>query len=188
MPALHQKLRLHELGRLDAEAFRSSGKWPLCLVLDGVRSAHNLGSVLRTADAFRLEAVHICGPMPLPNSAEVSKTALGAENWVPWVRWEKISDCLASLSDHCILALEQTDKAIDLNRYSPDSGRKIALVIGHEITGVSEEALGFCEDALSIPQFGTKHSLNLSVATGIACWALLFGSGNPSGLISNSHP
>ncbi len=186
MPQTHNKLRVHELGRLDADSFKSSAKWPLCLVLDGVRSAHNLGSVLRTADAFRLEAVHICGPMPLPHSPEVAKTALGAEQWVHWVRWDSISDCLRSLSDHCILALEQTDSALDLHRYIPDRSRPVALVIGHEITGVSDEALSFCEHALSIPQFGTKHSLNLSVATGIACWALLFGTGNPEGLISQS--
>jgi len=168
---------------MSAEAFVQAPKHPLTLVLDGIRSAHNLGSVLRTADAFRLEAVHLCGPMPDPHSPEVSKTALGAEQCVRWERWERVDDCLNSLQDYRILALEMTENAAPLHKVEHGDSRPLVLVIGHEISGVSDAALALCEGAVVIPQFGTKHSLNLSVATGIACWSLLFGAGGQPGLL-----
>ncbi|MBI1315814.1 TrmH family RNA methyltransferase [bacterium] len=178
-----RKLRTHELGRLSSAAFVEAPKHPLTLVLDGVRSAHNLGSVLRTADAFRLNAVHLCGPMPDPLTPEVSKTALGAEHCVEWRRWAHITDCLKALDGYSLLALEMTENAVSLETFESVDERPIALVIGHEISGVSDAALAMCDGALVIPQFGTKHSLNLSVATGIACWSLLFGLGKRPGLL-----
>lgn len=171
-----RKLNANEMGRLDAETLAGLPRQPLVVVLDQVRSALNVGSIFRSADAFRIASVHLCGITARPPHPEIQKTALGATESVPWTYWERTADCLLALKEpgFAIAALEQTDQSLDLARFTPpESG--LVLVIGHEVKGVSDEALALCDLALEIPQAGMKHSLNAAVAAGIALFALTKG-------------
>ena len=160
--------------RLETEAFRLSGKLPLTVVLDNIRSVHNVGSVFRTADAFRLSRLCLCGITATPPSVEIHKTALGAEDSVAWTYYEDTLDAVEALrSDgYHLLAVEQVEGSISLESMPFDPTEKYALIMGNEVSGVRQDVVDRCEGAIEIPQFGTKHSLNVSVSCGIVMWEL----------------
>jgi tRNA G18 (ribose-2'-O)-methylase SpoU len=172
-----RKLNVLELNRLSPEEYSESNKTPVVVVLDNVRSMNNIGSIFRTADAFRLEAVFLCGITATPPDAEIHKTALGAEDVVPWRYFSNTLDAVSELKQRgfCILTLEQTDGSVPLHNYYPNENRQYALVIGHEVKGVEQDVIDRSDDCLEIPQFGTKHSLNVAVAAGIAIYTLFNG-------------
>lgn len=167
-----RKLTVEDLDRLDVAAFQAAPKLPVVVVLDNVRSLHNVGSVFRTADAFRLEGLVLCGITACPPSVEIHKTALGAEDSVAW-RHE--TDTLAAVrrlqaEGYTVLAVEQVEDSLKLDafRLAPDA--RYAFVLGNEVKGVRQDVVDACDDALEIPQYGTKHSLNVSVTAGIVLW------------------
>jgi tRNA G18 (ribose-2'-O)-methylase SpoU len=165
-----RKLRMEELNRLEIEDFRKSVKLPLVLVLDNIRSLSNIGSIFRTADAFRLEGIYLCGISGRPPHREIHKTALGATETVAWKYFEKNLDAISELSSlgYSIVAVEQTNESLMLQTFSwPD---KTALVLGNEVDGISESVIGVSDFAVEVPQSGTKHSLNVAVCAGIVCW------------------
>jgi len=171
-----RKLRVEEMNRLSVEAFKGSEKNPLIVLLDNIRSMHNVGAVLRTADAFLSREVILCGITPRPPHREIRKTAIGAEESV---NWRYAEDALASVkalktAGYKILALEQATDSVELSAFSPQVDETYVLVLGHEIDGVKQEIIDLCDQCLEIPQFGTKHSLNVSVAAGIAMHHLTF--------------
>lgn len=170
-----RKLTIEELHRMDAAEFRAAEKMPLVIVLDNVRSLHNVGSVLRTADAFRLEEVCLCGITATPPSAEIHKTALGAEDSVKWTYYEDTLCCIKALQERgCrTVAVEQVEGSAKLGAWTlekADAERGLALVLGNEVKGVRQDVVDLCDEALEIPQYGTKHSLNVSVTAGIVIW------------------
>ena len=167
-----RKLKVTELNRLDVEQFKASEKTPLAVVLDDVRSMHNVGSVFRTTDAFRAELVCLCGITSCPPHAEIHKTALGAEDSVEWKHYVSAMEAVQELhaAGFEVYALEQVEGSVSLNDFVPESGKKYAIVLGNEVKGVAQEVVDACDGALEIPQFGTKHSLNVSVSGGIAIW------------------
>lgn len=167
-----RKLRTDEMGRMDPHTYATAPKRPLILVADNVRSMHNIGAFFRTADAFALQGLVLCGISAVPPHRDIYKTALGAENTVPWSYEKDIELAIQSLKNqgYTIAVLEQTDSSIQLDLWQP--GGPVALVVGHEVEGVGQAALALADVALEIPQYGTKHSLNVSVATGIALYEL----------------
>lgn len=167
-----RKLKTWELGRMTGDAYRQVEKLPLVVVLDNIRSASNVGSVLRTADAFRVETVWLCGRTSRPPHAEIYKTALGAEDTVHWAYAADTVDCLRQLKaeGYTLVGIEQTDASIPLQEFTCRPGEKYALVLGNEVEGVQLEALQCCDAVLEIPQQGTKHSLNVAVAAGVVIW------------------
>ena len=169
-----RKLKVTELNRLTAEEYKKSEKTPLVVVLDNIRSQNNVGSVFRTADAFRMEGVYICGITSTPPNAEIHKTALGAEETVEWKYFEKTIDAVSELKKqgYVICALEQAEHSVSLENFLPDKNKKYAVIVGHEVKGVQQEVVDVCDICIEIPQFGTKHSLNVSVAAGIVLWDL----------------
>ncbi|MBP5514585.1 MAG: RNA methyltransferase [Bacteroidaceae bacterium] len=173
-----RKLRITEMGRLSVEEYKDSEKTPLVVVLDHVRSLYNVGSVFRTADAFRLQGVCLCGITARPPHPEIHKTALGAEDSVEWKYFERTEDCVHYLKDqgYTVLAVEQCEDSTLLNNYqlSPVNSQlnRIAIVLGNEVKGVQQQVVDLCDGCLEIPQYGTKHSLNVSVAAGIVIWEL----------------
>lgn len=169
-----KKLKLEELGRLSVDEFKGADKLPICLVLDNIRSLHNVGSAFRTADAFRIEKIYLTGITGTPPHREIHKTALGATESVEWEYAEKTEDVLARLktTGHKIVAIEQTTESKALHKFVPTVNEKIALVFGNEVNGVSDEAIALADAALEIPQHGTKHSLNVSVCLGIVVWEM----------------
>ncbi len=167
-----RKLTVEELGRMDVAAFRLAEKLPVVVVLDNVRSLHNVGSVFRTADAFRLAGVVLCGITAQPPSAEIHKTALGAEDAVAW-HYE--ADTLAAVEalrsqGYTLLAVEQVEGSVMLDAFKADASRRYALILGNEVKGVRQDVVDICDGAIEIPQYGTKHSLNVSVSAGIVMW------------------
>jgi len=169
-----KKLQLEELGRISVEAFRESEKQPVCIVLDNIRSLHNVGSAFRTADAFLIERIFLTGITGTPPHREIQKTALGATESVAWEYVENTADALARVKaeGYTIVIIEQTTESIPLQKFEPEAGRKYCLVFGNEVNGVSEEAIVYGDLALEIPQSGTKHSLNVSVCLGIVVWEI----------------
>lgn len=167
-----KKLKLEELGRIDVEAFKQSIKTPLIIVLDNVRSMHNVGAIFRTADAFLIEKIVLCGITPQPPHREIHKAALGATESVDWVYEKDITLALQNLKkeNFSIIGIEQTSDSKKLTDYSIDKDQKYALVLGNEVDGLSDEALSLYDTFLEIPQLGTKHSLNVSVCGGIVMW------------------
>ncbi len=167
-----RKLTIEDLNRIDIETFRRSEKLPLVMVLDNIRSLHNVGSVLRTADAFRLEGVYMCGLTATPPSAEIHKTALGAEDSVAWKYFADTLDAVDELQQagYVVLAVEQVDGSLKLGDFRFDTSKRYALVMGNEVKGVQQAVVDRCNQALEIPQFGTKHSMNVSVTAGIVMW------------------
>lgn len=167
-----KKLKLEELGRITIDEFKASEKLPIIIVLDNVRSLHNVGSAFRTSDAFRIEKIYLTGITGTPPNREMEKTALGATQSVQWEYQEKTANVLERLKseDYTILIIEQTSESIPLHQFIPEENKKYALVFGNEVYGVSEEALPFGDVAIEIPQHGTKHSLNVSVCLGIITW------------------
>lgn len=167
-----RKLTVEELNRIDIDTFKQADKLPLIMVLDNIRSLHNVGSVLRTADAFRLEAVYMCGITAVPPSPEIHKTALGAEDSV---RWQYFADTLEAVNllkseGYMVLAVEQVEGSLKLGAFSFEPGKRYALVMGNEVKGVQQSVVDACNQALEIPQYGTKHSMNVSVTAGIVMW------------------
>lgn len=168
-----RKLQNSELERLTAEEFREAEKTPLVLVLDNVRSLNNIGSVFRTADAFLIEKIFLCGITATPPNKDIRKTALGATESVAWeYRKDAVALVKELRKDHQCLAIEQTEQAILLQDFAPRPGTKYALVFGNEVKGVGQEVVNACQGVLEIPQFGTKHSLNIAVSAGVVVWDL----------------
>jgi 23S rRNA (guanosine2251-2'-O)-methyltransferase len=169
-----RKLSMEELNRKSVEEFRESHKMPIIVVLENVRSAYNVGSVFRTADAFLLEAIYICGYTAFPPHKEIKKTALGADETVHWKHFKKIDDALAQLhaDDYKIFAVEQAENSIGLHSFRQEQS-KLAVVFGNEVTGVEQSTILKCDGCLEIPQLGMKHSLNVSVAAGVVLWELV---------------
>ena len=169
-----RKLENSELERKSIEAFKKSEKTPLILVLDDIRSLHNIGSVFRTADAFLIEKIYLCGITATPPNKEIHKTALGATETVTWEHQENVLEVIEKLKaeDIMTLAIEQVESAVFLQNFEVVKGEKYALVFGNEVYGVSQEAVASCDGCIEIPQLGTKHSLNISVSAGIVVWDL----------------
>ncbi|MFO7978493.1 MAG: TrmH family RNA methyltransferase [Bacteroidales bacterium] len=167
-----KKLSMEELGRKTPEQFLKADKFPLMIVLDNVRSMMNIGSVFRTADAFLLEGILLCGITATPPHREIHKTALGATDTVHWKYYEDTLQAVGELKEqgYTVLALEQVAHSIDLASYEPEIGQKYALVFGNEVQGVQQQVVDQCHGCLEIPQFGTKHSLNISVSAGMVIW------------------
>ena len=167
-----KKLKLEELGRIDIETFKQTQKTPLVVVLDNVRSMHNVGAIFRTADAFLIEKVVLCGITPTPPHREIHKAALGATDSVDWVYEKEIATALQNLKigQFQIIGIEQTSNSKVMTDYSINKEEKYALVLGNEVDGLSEEALSYYDTFLEIPQLGTKHSLIVSVCGGIVMW------------------
>ena len=164
-----RKLRTIEMQRLSLEEFRKAEKLPLVVVLDNVRSMHNVGSVLRTADAFRVERVLLCGITGCPPHAEIHKTALGAEYSVQWQHHPSVIEVVQELKadGYTVFSVEQAEGSTILNDFNPEQHKKYAVVLGNEVKGVNQEVIDISDGCLEIPQFGTKHSLNVSVTAGI---------------------
>jgi 23S rRNA (guanosine2251-2'-O)-methyltransferase len=167
-----KKRSMDELNRISPDEFKRSEKLPVIIVLDDVRSAYNVGSIFRTADAFRVEGIYICGISARPPHKDISKTALGATESVHWKYFADVEDAVNELKDgnYRIYAVEQADESIDLGVFKPEVDGKIALVFGHEVFGVREEVLRMADGCLEIPQFGTKHSFNVAISAGIVLW------------------
>jgi tRNA G18 (ribose-2'-O)-methylase SpoU len=167
-----RKLKVTELRRLTSEEYKTSEKTPLVVVFDHIRSLNNVGSVFRTADAFRLEAVYLCGITATPPNAEIHKTALGAEETVEWHYYKDTLECARTLKNkgYYLCAIEQAEGSFPLDEIDLGHGNKFAIVLGHEVKGVQQEVINECHCCIEIPQFGTKHSLNVSVAAGIVIW------------------
>lgn len=166
---------MEELERLSVEEFKEITKSPIVLVLDNVRSLNNVGSAFRTADAFRIEKIYLCGITGTPPHRDIQKTALGATESVEWEYCLNTMEAVDKLKNagYQISALEQVDNSKMLNDFLPERGQKYALIFGNEVFGVEEEVLKACDHILEIPQLGTKHSLNISVSLGIAVWDLM---------------
>lgn len=167
-----RKLRTIEMNRLSIEEFREAPKLPLVVVLDNVRSLYNIGSIFRSCDAFRVKSVYLCGITAMPPNAEIHKTALGGEDSVEWKYFEKTEDVIQQLrqEDYFIYSIEQVENSTRLQNLSLDATKTYAVVFGNEVKGVSQNVVDLSNDCLEIPQFGTKHSLNVSVAAGIVIW------------------
>ena len=174
--AQNRKLRTVEMQRLTVEQFREAGKTPLVVVLDDVRSMYNVGSVFRTGDAFRIESLYLCGISATPPATEIHKTALGAEDSVQWRHYDSALEAVAELkeSGYEVLAVEQCENSTKLNAFFPERGKKYAVVLGNEVKGVHQEVIDACGGCLEIPQFGTKHSMNVSVTAGIIMYRFVF--------------
>lgn len=169
-----KKLKLDELNRLSVEEYKEAEKFPIVAIMDNVRSMHNVGSVFRTCDAFRVAKLFLCGITPTPPQREIHKTALGAEESVEWEYYKEGVELVKKLKseNYFIISLEQTENSVSLLDFSLPN-QPIALILGHEVEGVAQEIIQLSDISLEIPQFGTKHSLNVSVAAGIALYQLL---------------
>ena len=167
-----RKLKNEELNRKSVKDFRISKKIPLIIVLDNVRSLNNIGSVFRTADAFLIEKVYLCGITASPPHKDIHKTALGATENVLWEYVNSTADIVQKLQTEgvSVWPIEQTEDSTSLDLFQPEPNKSYAFVLGNEVRGVSQEVIDICNKALEIPQFGTKHSLNISVATGLVIW------------------
>jgi tRNA G18 (ribose-2'-O)-methylase SpoU len=169
-----RKLTNDELNRKSIKEFKAISKAPFLIVLDNVRSLNNIGSIFRTADAFLVEAIWLCGITATPPHREIHKTALGATESVEWRYVGSSADAVRELkrSGYSVISLEQTDESVPLDHFVPESGKRYALVFGHEIKGVSEEVVALSDRCVEIPQYGTKHSFNVAVSAGIVLWEL----------------
>jgi 23S rRNA (guanosine2251-2'-O)-methyltransferase len=167
-----KKLKITEMNRLTTEEFKEQTKTPLVVVLDNVRSLHNVGSVFRTSDAFLVEAVYLCGITSTPPHAEIHKTALGAENTVSWKHYEDTHVALEELKalGYIVYAIEQAVGSTKLPNLKLDATKKYAVILGNEVKGVQQSVVDACDGCIEIPQFGTKHSMNVSVTGGIIIW------------------
>lgn len=170
-----KKLSIDELDRKTVDEFKRSEKIPVIVVLENIRSMHNVGSVFRTADAFLIEAIYICGYTAQPPRKEIDKTALGATETVEWKYFTSAKDAIEELKNnqYKIFAIEQVDKSISLEKLSEVNTGKVALIFGNEVSGVEAGTIALCDGCIEIPQFGMKHSLNISVAAGIVLWEMV---------------
>ncbi len=169
---MYRKLRNDELERLSAEEFKRAHKLKITVILDNVRSQHNIGSVFRTADSFFIERIILCGICAVPPTPEIHKSALGAEFSVDWQYYKNTSEAVAALKEegYIIISVEQAENSVMLHNFEPDPDKKYALVFGNEVKGVSQDVVDMSDSVLEIPQFGTKHSLNISVSAGAVLW------------------
>lgn len=169
-----RKLENRELERKSVEDFKEAKKTPIIIVLDDIRSLHNIGSVFRTSDAFLIEKIYLCGITATPPNKEIHKTALGATETVSWEYQENVLSVIESLKSQnvSVFAIEQVENAILLQDFTTENDKKYALVFGNEVYGVSQKAIEICNGTIEIPQLGTKHSLNISVSAGIVVWDL----------------
>ena len=167
-----RKLKITEMNRLTVEEFKEVDKLPLVVVLDEVRSLHNIGAVFRTSDAFLVNCIYLCGITATPPHPEMHKTALGAEYTVDWKSFKRTQDAVNELHNdgYTVLAIEQCAGSTLLDELVLEKGRKYAIVLGNEVKGVQQEVVDMCDGCIEIPQFGTKHSLNVSVTAGIMIW------------------
>lgn len=167
-----RKLLNIELGRIRPDQYNEQPASGVVLVLDNIRSAHNVGSAFRTSDAFKVDKLFLCGICAVPPSAEIHKSALGAENTVPWEHCDDTVKLVESLKGqgYTVISVEQTEKAVQLQEFNPQPDSRYALVFGNEVNGVSQEVVDASDLSLEIPQFGTKHSLNVSVSVGVVLW------------------
>jgi len=169
-----RKLENSELDRKSVEDFKVAVKTPIIIILDDIRSLHNIGSVFRTADAFLIEKIYLCGITATPPNKEIHKTALGATETVDWEYSENITELIEKIKKDniALYAIEQVENAALLNDFIPSKKKRIALIFGNEVFGVSQKAIELCDGTIEIPQLGTKHSLNISVSVGIVVWDL----------------
>lgn len=169
-----RKLLNSELPRISAQEYSKTQKIPVTIVLDNVRSQHNIGSAFRTSDAFSVSQIILCGICATPPSAEIHKSALGAENVVPWTFFKETPDAVKSLKDegYLIISIEQTENSTSLFDLKLPENKKIALIFGNEVKGVDQSVVDLSDMTVEIPQFGTKHSLNVSVSIGIVLWEI----------------
>ncbi len=169
-----RKLKIDELNRISTEEFKNSSKTPVVVVLDNIRSLHNVGSIFRTSDALRLEAVYLCGITSAPPHKEIHKTALGAEDSVAWHHFKRTIDAIEKLKEnqYFLIGVEQVEGSTDLRSFQVDSKKKYAIILGHEVRGIDQEVIDRCDLCLEIPQYGTKHSFNVSVSGGIVLWEI----------------
>ena len=170
----HRKLKITELNRISAEEFKKADKLPLVVILDNVRSLHNIGSVFRTSDAFRVECIYLCGITATPPNPEMHKTALGAEFTVDWKYVNNAVEAVDNLRQegYVVFSVEQAENSIMLENIQLEQGRRYAVVLGNEVKGVQQEVIDHSDGCIEIPQYGTKHSLNVSVTAGIVIWDL----------------
>ena len=168
----NRKLLNIELGRVTADQYKELPESGIVLMLDNIRSAHNVGSAFRTADSFKVDKVLLCGICAVPPSAEIHKSALGAEDSVSWCHYERTMDAVAALKEdgYVIVSVEQTVGSVMLDTFHREEGKKYALVFGNEVSGVDQEVVDSSDFSLEIPQYGTKHSLNVSVSVGVILW------------------
>ena len=173
----NRKLLNIELGRVSPEEYRQLPESGIVVVLDNIRSAHNVGSAFRSSDSFKADRVFLCGICAVPPSAEIHKSALGAENSVQWEHYDDTMDAIRELRDNgfTIVSIEQTEKSVFLDKFIPEKGKKYALVFGNEVEGVRQDVVDASDLSIEIPQFGTKHSLNVSVCVGIVLWHFRMG-------------
>ena len=171
-----RKLKITEMNRLTVDEFKEARKLPLTVVLDDVRSLHNIGAVFRTSDAFLISRIYLCGITAVPPHPEIHKTALGAELTVDWVYCKTTQEAVEELhgEGYTVLAIEQCEGSTMLDEYKPEPERKYALVLGNEVKGVKQEVVDMCDGCIEIPQYGTKHSLNVSVTAGIVLWEFAY--------------
>jgi len=169
-----RKLQNIELNRLSVSAFKEADKLPIIIVLDNIRSQHNIGSVFRTSDAFKVESIHLCGITATPPNREIHKTALGATETVNWHHFENTLQSIDYLrnNNYLIFAIEQADISVSLDSFELNTKEKIALVFGNEVDGVNDKIMQKVDGCIEIPQYGTKHSLNISVSAGIVIWEI----------------
>lgn len=169
-----RKLNMDELNRKSVDEFKRSEKIPVIAVLENIRSAYNVGSVFRTADAFLLTGIYITGYTAKPPHKEIKKTALGAEETVDWKYFANAQLAIEALKNDGfrVFSVEQTEKSVQLQEFSPEKGEKVALIFGNEVTGVEQSTIKLCDGSIEIPQSGMKHSLNVSVAAGIVLWSV----------------
>lgn len=170
----HRKLKITELNRISAEEFKKANKLPLVVILDNVRSLHNIGSVFRTSDAFRVECIYLCGITATPPHPEMHKTALGAEFTVDWKYVNNAVEAVDNLRQegYIVFSVEQAENSIMLEDMRLEQGKRYAVVLGNEVKGVQQEVIDHSDGCIEIPQYGTKHSLNVSVTAGIVIWDL----------------
>jgi tRNA G18 (ribose-2'-O)-methylase SpoU len=163
---------MEELGRKSIEDFKAASKLPLIIVLDNIRSMHNVGSIFRSADGFLVSGIFICGYTPQPPHRDIQKTALGATETVDWIYYNHTLDAVTALKEegYRVFAVEQVEGSVPLDKLQLAPGFKYAIVLGNEVEGVQQEVLKQCEGAIEIPQYGMKHSLNVSIAAGIVAW------------------
>ena len=170
-----KKLKLNDLNRADVASFKKQPKLPIVVVLDNVRSMHNVGSIFRTSDAFSIEEIFLCGITAQPPHREIEKSALGATKSVDWRHFPSTSEAVEFLKSNQfqILAIEQADGSTMLNSFEPKADLKYALIFGNEVDGVSDGIMNVVDNCIEIPQFGTKHSFNISISAGIVLWDLV---------------
>ncbi len=167
-----RKLENSELDRLDVDGFKRAKKSPIIIVLDNIRSLNNIGSVFRTADAFLIKKIYLCGITASPPHKDIRKTALGATESVAWEYRENTVELIEELKQAQVrtIAVEQAESAVLLNNFAVENDKDLALVFGNEVKGVSQDVVSICDGVLEIPQFGTKHSLNIAVSAGVVVW------------------